>query len=49
MYDSLNSSMKELGDIVNWSEMIERDMGKVSEAIENLVLDERANLEETKL
>ena len=43
MYDSLNNSMKELGDIVNWAGMIERDMSKVSETIEQLVLDERAN------
>lgn len=45
MYDSLNNCMKELGDIVNWSEMIERDMTKVSEAVSALVLEDTENEE----
>ena len=39
LYDSLNLSLKELGDIVNWAEIIENDMQKVSAAVSKILTD----------
>ena len=40
MYDSLNDSLKQLGDVVNWAEVLERDMQEVSAAVVRLVTED---------
>lgn len=37
MYANLNSSFKQLGDINNWAEVLEKEMAEVSAAITKLV------------
>lgn len=37
LYDGINQTLKEVGDIVNWAEIIEKDMQKVASAITKIV------------
>ncbi|CAG9320177.1 unnamed protein product [Blepharisma stoltei] len=37
MYDQLNDALKQVGDIVNWAEIIENDMNQVASAVSKLV------------
>ena len=37
LYDQLNGAMKEVGDVVHWAGVIERDMQQVGAAITSLI------------
>jgi hypothetical protein len=37
LYDQLNSTMKEVGDVAHWAGIIERDMQQVGASITSLI------------
>ena len=39
LYDNLNDAMKQLGDVVNWAQMLEKDMQEVGTAVARLVTE----------
>lgn len=39
LYDSLNDSMKQLGDVANWAQMLEKDMQTVGAAVARLITE----------
>ena len=39
LYDSLNDAMKQLGDVVNWAQLLEKDMQTVGTAVARLITE----------
>lgn len=37
MYKDLNDALKELGDVKNWAQVIEKDMNAVTDALEDII------------